>query len=112
MKEQKLNLSKSRIEHMFKKEMSVPWCSVHDNITLMMASEKLIVTSDDKTCKVEKFEHYHILSDYAEVLVKRLYGVTVDAFMKMWYKRMLMMDSMWFIYLKVEEVKNGEVGEV
>ena len=67
MKEQK----KSKIEHMFKNEMFVPWCSVHDNITLMMASEKLIVTSDDKTCKVEKFEHYHILSDYAEVLVKK-----------------------------------------
>ena len=109
MKEQKLSPSKSKIEHKFQKEMFVPWCAVHTNIGLMMASEKLILSADGKTGKIEKLEHYHILSDYAQVLVKRLYGVTVDSFMKMWYKRMPMMDSMWFIYFKVEEVKDVEV---
>lgn len=107
MKEQK----KSRIEHMFKNEMFVPWCAIHDNISLILASERQVETSDGKICNVKKVEHYHILSDYAEVLVKRLYGVTVDAFIQSWYKRFPMMDSMWFIYLKVGEVKNGEVGE-
>lgn len=107
MKEQK----KSKIEHMFKNEMFVPWCAIHDNISLILASERQVETSDGKICNVKKVEHYHILSDYAEVLVKRLYGVTVDAFIQSWYKRFPMMDSMWFIYLKVEEVKNGEGGE-
>lgn len=96
---------------MFRNEMFVPWCSVHDNITLMMASEKLIVTSDDKTCKVEKIKHIHVLSDDALEIIKRLYSVSVDAFIQSWYKRFPMMDSMWFIYFKVEEVKNGEGGE-
>ena len=99
----------SKIEHKFQSEFFVPWCAIHNNIGWMIASEKGLETSDGKICNVKKVEHYHILSDYAEVLVKRLYGVTVDAFIKSWYKRFPMMDSMWFIYLKVEEVKNGEV---
>ena len=56
--------------------MFVPWCAIHDNISLILASERQVETSDGKICNVKKVEHYHILSDYAEVLVKRLYGVT------------------------------------
>lgn len=102
---------KSKVEHRFQKEMFVPWCAIHNNISWLLASEKQLETSDGKVCEVKKIEHIHVLSDDALAIVKRLYNVGVDAFMQSWYKRMPMMDSMWFLYVKVEEVKNGEVGE-
>ena len=99
----------SKIEHKFQSEMFVPWCAIHNNIGWMIASEKGLETSDGVMCNAKKVEHMQVLSDEATAIVKRLYNAGVEEFIRAWYKRCPMLDSMWFVYINVEEVKKEEV---
>jgi hypothetical protein len=66
----------------------------------------MVETSDSKTCKIERFEEIHIMSNEALVIVQDLYKIGAVQFMREWYDRMPDISSMWFVCLTLKEVKD------
>lgn len=100
-------MNQSKVKHKFRKEIFVPWCAMSWNIKFMQAEKKVVETSDGILCSVRKLKEIHILSDAGQGLVERLYGLKTWTFLMMWYKR-FPMDSMSFIYMKLEKIEEKD----
>lgn len=101
-------MNQSKVKHKFRKEIFVPWCAISWNIDLAMWDVKKIETSDCVACLAKKLEHVHVLSEYAKEIIKRLYNISAYDFIQMWYKRFPNMDSMSFIYMKLEKIEEKD----
>lgn len=92
----------SKIEHNFANEIFVPLASITSNYEFIKSKERKVVTKDDVLCNVVKAETFHILSPEAKELVGSIYNTGLLRFMLSWYTRFPNMDSMYFVYVKLE----------
>lgn len=70
---------------------------------------KLIQTRDNVLCQVTHFEEINILSERGQELCRILYKANFDLILKSWYKKLGdRLNTLFFFYLKLEKVKNGE----
>ena len=85
--------------------MLVPWCAISGNIEFMQDKSGVIETSDGVLCSAIKYKEIHILSKEAYDIVQELYKMQVLQFMRKWYEQIPRMSEMWFVYLKLEKIK-------
>ena len=106
-----LNLSKmemnstegveSYVNHRYKSEMIVPYIGLSNNIQFLFThGERYVTTSDGKRCKVLECKELHICE--LEDKINDLYKIDCWSFIKRWYQTKKEMDSLHFIYLKLE----------
>lgn len=93
----------SHINHKYKDTVIVPYVAIHNNIAFLMTKgDRYVVTSDNIRCKVTEIKEIHICE--LEDLVNELYNIDCWSFVKRWYSTKKCMDSMHFVYLKLEKL--------
>lgn len=101
-----------KIQHQFKPLIFVPWCAVSQNVKFMYDTGAIVETSDGIQCKVASWKEIHILTPEAADHVAALYKTQIVPFIREWYKRMPMMDSMYFVEIKLEKYEEPVTIEV
>lgn len=92
----------SMVNHKFKEEMIVPYVGITDNIRFMMTKgDRYVTTSDGARCRVIAMKEVHIC--VVENMVMKLYGIDAWTFIKRWYSTQKSMDSLHFLYLKLQK---------
>jgi hypothetical protein len=94
-----------KVAHKFQSEIFVPWCAISGNIDLMQDKAASVETSDGVSCSASSRKEIHILSKEASDLAQNLYGISVMQLMRRWYQLVPRMSEMWFVYLKLEKIK-------
>ena len=94
----------SYVNHRFREEIIIPYVALDNNISFLLSKgEKEIITADGLTCKVIECQEKHICE--LEDKIKQLYnGIDCWSFIKRWYVTKKSMDSLHFIYLKLEKL--------
>lgn len=91
------------INHRFKDEVIVPFVGITNNVDFIMSKgDKIVVCADGVQAKVVEWKDKHVCTIEDEI--KRLYGIDAWSFVKRWYSSCKQMDSMTFIYMKLEKV--------
>lgn len=91
----------SNVNHTYKKEIIVPYIGISNNIKFLLTKgDRYVVTVDGEKHKVLELKESHIceLSDKVE----ELYHIGCWDFIKKWYQTKKGMDSLHFVYLKLE----------
>lgn len=101
-----------KIQHQFKPLIYVPWCAISGNIAFMADTKAEVEMSDGVSCIVKGWKEIHILSVEAADNVASLYKTQIVPFIREWYKRMPMMDSMYFVEIKLEKYEEPVAAEV
>lgn len=96
------------IKHNFRQEMFVPVIAIEDNYAFLRNGKKQLITMDGVTCNVKKQETIHVLSKEAVQIILSIYGYHLVKFLMSWYAKFPNMDSMWFVYLKLEKADEAK----
>lgn len=97
-------MNQSKVKHKFRKEIFVPWCAISNNIRM----SDIVEMSDLVQCTVIKKREVHVLSSEAAEIIQKLYNLSAYDFIQRWYKRFPGMDSMGFIYMKLEKIEEKD----
>ena len=90
------------VRHRYKDEIIIPYLALERNMALFSnKGEHHIIFSDGAKGKVITYKEVHICE--AEEDIKRIYGMDAWTFMRRWYLADKGMDSMHFIYMKIEK---------
>lgn len=100
-----MSTSIPKVSHRFQTRMLVPWAAMSGYNPLDLKKGNIITTSDGSTCKIERMEEIHIMSNEALTIVQSLYKIGQVQFMREWYDRLPDISSMWFLDLTVKKVK-------
>lgn len=93
----------SHINHRYKDEVCIPYVAITNNIAFLTSKgNKQVITADGVTCNVIECKEIHICE--LEKKINELYHIDCWAFIKRWYSTKKTMDSMHFIYLKLERI--------
>ena len=93
----------SYINHKYKDRVIVPYVAITNNISFMMTKgNRYIITSDNIKCRVVELQEIHICE--LESLVNELYKMDCWSFIKRWYETKKWMESMHFVYIKLEAI--------
>lgn len=105
----KRKLVKYNIAHAFTEELLVPWVAISDNLDFIVERPKKITTSDFIEANIVGRKEIHIISEEGIRIVKRLYDIPLELYLKRWYSKYPDMVSMSFIYLKLEKTNGAEI---
>lgn len=94
------------IQHKFQHEMFIPWGAINDQDSFITEEKPIVTTCDDIKAKVLVKSELHILSNEAKKIIWRLYGLSTDKYLAMWYSKIPEMYSMYFVQLKLEKIEN------
>lgn len=90
------------VRHRYKDEIVIPYVAIEHNMTFFSnKGERHIIFTDGTKGKVITSKEVHICE--AEEDIKRIYGIDVWTFIRKWYLADKGMDSMHFIYMKIEK---------
>lgn len=93
----------SHINHRYKDEVCIPYVALTNNISFLTSKgAKRVITADGITCDVIECKEIHICE--LENKINELYGIDCWSFIKRWWSTKKSMDSMHFIYLKLERI--------
>lgn len=89
------------VRHRYKDEIIVPYVAVERNASFFTnKGERHIIFTDGAKGKVITSKEVHV--GEAEEDIKRIYGIDAWTFIRRWYLADKGMDSMHFIYIKIE----------
>ena len=95
------------IKHKFREKIVVPYVGIYPNIfSLADIAGKTAVTSDHKQCTIVKVEAVHICE--AEVIIYKLYNMTIGEYLLKWYKIDKAMQSMYMYVITLKQKDNGK----
>ena len=100
------------IAHTFAPEIYIPWVAINDNLQFITDNEPIIVTGDMVEAKVIERREIHVLSSEGAELIRRLYNLSLDPFLKRWYAKYPHMTSLGFVYFKLEKIDGRTETEV
>lgn len=97
--------TKHALRHKFKEEIIVPLVALSSNIDFILCKgEKLIKTADGFMCRCVEKEEVHICD--IEDDIRRIYNMSAWDFIRRWRKFDPYMDSMTFLRIKLEKLKD------
>ena len=95
------------IAHIYMEEIFVPVCAIQNNVEfLMLDGNKTVRTADGVLSEVIQWQEYHILSDEANMIIKRIYKIGMEIFFRTWYKRNPETLGVKFLYLKLKRIED------
>ena len=100
------------LQHKFQEEIFIPYGAVNDQEGFFTTDRPVITTQDDIIARVVERRGFNILSDEAKQTIWRLYELTWDRYLRLWYGRIPDMHSMYFLYLKLEKIENDTTQSV
>jgi len=97
------------IAHIYMEEIFVPVCAIQNNVEfLMVDGSKTVRTADGVLSEVVQWQEYHILSDEANMIIKRIYKIGMELFFRTWYERNSDTLGVKFLYLKLKRIEDAE----
>ena len=97
------------IAHIYMEEIFVPVCAIQNNVEfLMIDGNKTVRTADGALSEVVQWQEYHILSEEASMIIKRIYKIGMELFFRTWYKRNSDTLGVKFLYLKLKRIEDAE----
>lgn len=100
-----INETKHQVMHRYQEVMIVPLCAVTNNTDFLFTrGEKIVLTSDNVTCRVVEYKEIHLMDMEQET--RELYKMSAWDFAQRWYRFDKGMQSMYFLKIKLERVNN------
>lgn len=94
--------TKHHVKHKFAEEIILPIHTVTSNVDFIMCKgTKEVLTSDGIKAKVVLWKELHLLEMESEI--QRIYKMSAWDFAKRWYSYDKCLQSMSFIYMKLEK---------
>lgn len=100
------------LQHKFQEEIFIPYGAINDQEGFFTTEKPVITTQDGIIARVVMRNGFHILSNEAKQIIWRLYELTWDRYLYLWYGRILDMHSMYFIQLKLEKIEDDTTKSV
>lgn len=90
------------VKHKFAEEIILPIHCITNNVSYLLGKgKKEVITSDAVKCSVVEWKELHLLEMESEV--NRIYNMSAWNFALRWYKYDHSIQSMCFIYMKLEK---------
>lgn len=87
--------------HKYKEEIIIPYVALRGNVDFFHEGDPHLLFIDGQKGKVLDYIEIHVCD--AEDEIMRIYGMDAWSFIKRWYHSVKGMDSMRFVYIKVEK---------
>jgi hypothetical protein len=94
------------IQHKPQDRLLVPIAAISNNCDFLLGLNRPVKVefSDDTLGKVKFSRTIHILSEEATELMRDIYGqISLEQFLRVWWKKVPEMASLEFIYLEIEK---------